>query len=75
MVRRPIMIVSMNDTIGAATIRRPLKRQGLGTGGATFPFKDSSTAVIMLNNFSHHVFYVGGEEFGMVEVRRTLCGW
>ena len=28
-VRRPIEIVSMNDTIGAATVRRPLKRQGL----------------------------------------------
>ena len=28
-VRRPIVIVSMNDTIGAATIRRPLKQQGL----------------------------------------------
>ena len=28
-VRRPIVIVSIKDTIGAATIRRPLKRQGL----------------------------------------------
>ena len=28
-VRRPIVIVSMNDTIGASTVRRPLKRQGL----------------------------------------------
>ena len=28
-VRRPIVIVSINDTIGAATVRRPLKRQGL----------------------------------------------
>ena len=27
-VRRPIVIVSINDTIGAATVRRPLKRQG-----------------------------------------------
>ena len=27
-VRRPIVIVSMNDTIEAATVRRPLKRQG-----------------------------------------------
>ena len=28
-VRRPIVIVSINDTIGAATVRRPLKQQGL----------------------------------------------
>ena len=29
MVRRPIVIMSMNDTIGATTVRRSLKRQGL----------------------------------------------
>ena len=28
-VRRPIVIVSINDTIGAATVRGPLKRHGL----------------------------------------------
>ena len=28
-VQRPIVIVSINDTIEAATVRRPLKRHGL----------------------------------------------
>ena len=28
-VQRPIVIMSINDTIGTATVRRPLKRQGL----------------------------------------------